>query len=133
MPPTELPGYYYDEIKKKYFKIQENHLAPPSSAYSRGAIERNAVLTLARKQKQDREQLEREQTIQHSKVLKHSSLGREIGCRKTGTGVRWDAWAKGLKRREALQVVVEVHYDMSQFIFDELTGSFVIAVGRRLM
>ncbi len=130
MPPTKLSGYYYDEVKKKYFKIQESH---PSSTYSRQAIKRETEFALARKRKQDREQLKREQTIQHPKVLDHSLLGREIGCRKDGTGVRWDAWAKGLERREALQIDVDGHYDISRFIFDELTGSFVIAADRRLM
>ena len=130
MPPTELPGYYYDEVKKKYFKIQENHLAPPSSTYSRKAVKRKIELALARKWEQDREQLEREQTIQHSKVVQHSLLGREIGCRRDGTVVRWDVWAEGLKMKEAVRL--ESH-DISQFIFDELTGSLIIASERRLM
>ena len=130
MPPTELPGYYYDEVKKKYFKIQENHLAPPSSNYSRRAVKRKTELALARKWEQDREQLEREQTIQHSKVLQHSLLGREIGCRRDGTVVRWDVWAEGLDRREALRLE---SCDISQFIFDEPTGSLIIAVDRKLM
>ena len=133
MPPTELPGYHYDETKKKYFKIQENHLVSPSFKYSRGAIKKEADFGLARKRKQDREQLEREQTIQQSKVLGHSLLGREIGCRKNGTAVRWDAWAKGLVRREALRSEIDDHHDISHFVFDELTGSFVFASGPILM
>ena len=133
MPPTELPGYHYDEAKKKYFKIQENHLASPSLKYSRERIKKEAEFALARKRKWDREQLEREQTIQQSKVLGHSLLGREIGCRKTGTAVRWDAWAKDLVRREALRIEIDDHHDISHFIFDELTGSFVFSIGRSLM
>ncbi len=130
MPPIELPGYYYDEVKKKYFKIQENHVVPPSSKYSKMRIKRETELALARKRQQDREQLEREQTIQHPKVLQHSLLTREIGCRRDGTVVRWDVWAEGLERREALRLN---SCDISQFIFDELTGSLIIAGDRRLM
>ena len=133
MPPNELPGYYYDEVKKKYFKIQENHLAPPGSNYSRTAIKRGTELALAREREQDREQLEREQTIQRSQLLQHSLLGRELGFRKDGTGVRWDVWADGLQRSKALQVEREGSDNISQFIFDELTGSLIIAADRRLM
>lgn len=133
MPPTELPGYHYDVTKKKYFKIQENQLAPPSSKYSRGELKKEAELALALKCERDREQLEREQTIQQSGTLRHSLLGREIGCRKNGTAVRWDVWAKGLGKREALRIETDYHQDISHFVFDELTGSFVCAMGHRLM
>lgn len=135
MPPYEVPGYYYDEVKNKYFKIQENHLAPPGSNHSREAIKRGTQLALARKREQVRDQLEREQTIQGSKLLQHSLLGRELGSRKDGTGMRWDVWAKELQRRESSQVEVEVDgpYEISRFIFDELTGSLIIASNWRLM
>ena len=133
MPPTELPGYHYDVAKKKYFKIQENHLASPSLQYSKEALKKEAEFALALKCKQDRERLEREQTMQQSRVLGHSLLGREIGCRKNGAAVRWDAWAKNLERREALRIETDYHQDISHFVFDELTGSFVCATGHRLM
>ena len=133
MPPNELPGYYYDEVRRKYFKIQENHLAPPGSNYSKTAIKRGTELALAQKREQDREEMEREQTIQRSQLLQHSLLGRELGFRKDGTGVRWDVWAAGLQRRKALQVEREGSDNISQFIFDELTGSLIIAADRRLM
>ena len=132
MAPTELPGYYYDEVKNKYFKIQENHLASPSLKHSRGALRKEAEFAVARNRKRDREQLEREQTIQQSRILGQSLLGREIGCKKHGAAVRWDAWAKGLVGEELLRKPGD-HDDISHFIFDELTGSFIFAVGKRLM
>ena len=133
MPPTELPGYYYDEAKKKYFRILENHAVPLSSNYSRSGIKRETELALARQRQQDRERLEREQTIQHSKVLQHSLLTREIDCRKDGRGVRWDVWAEGLERKEAFRVGIDNCCDITHFVFDELTGSLVIAGDCRLM
>ena len=42
MPAPELPGFYYDEAKRKYFKIQANHLAPDSSKYSQRSVQREA-------------------------------------------------------------------------------------------
>lgn len=35
MDGREIPGFYYDAAKKKYFKIQPNHLASTASQYSR--------------------------------------------------------------------------------------------------
>ena len=133
MPPNELPGYYYDEVRRKYFKIQENHLAPPGSKYSRTAIKRATELALTRERDHDCEQLAREQTIQRSLLLQHSLLGRELGFRNDETGLRWDLLADGLQRRKALQVEREGSDNISQFIFDELTGSLIIAADRRLM
>ena len=132
MPPYELPGYYYDEVKNRYFKIQESHLAPPGSNHSRGAIKRGTQLALARKREQDRDQLEREQTIQPSKLLQHSLLGRELGSRKDGTDMRWDVWAEELERRKAVQVGANGTDHISQFVLDELTGSLIVAGGSRL-
>lgn len=34
----EIPGFYFDEEKQKYFKIQPNHVAPKGSRYSKDAI-----------------------------------------------------------------------------------------------
>ncbi|PTU23463.1 hypothetical protein P175DRAFT_0515337 [Aspergillus ochraceoroseus IBT 24754] len=36
----EIPGFYYDPEKKKYFKIQANHKATPGSQYSNDAVKR---------------------------------------------------------------------------------------------
>ncbi len=35
----ELPGFYFDEEKQKYFKIQPNHVAPKGSRYAKDAID----------------------------------------------------------------------------------------------
>lgn len=34
----EIPGFYFDEEKQKYFKIQPNHVAPKGSRYAKDAI-----------------------------------------------------------------------------------------------
>ncbi|KAL1981019.1 hypothetical protein VTN96DRAFT_3243 [Rasamsonia emersonii] len=36
----QIPGFYYDPEKKKYFRIQANHLAPAGSQYSRDAVKK---------------------------------------------------------------------------------------------
>ncbi|KAK5088371.1 hypothetical protein LTR05_002589 [Lithohypha guttulata] len=37
-PRPEIPGYYFDTTRNKYFKIQPNHVAPPGTAHSRAAV-----------------------------------------------------------------------------------------------
>ncbi|KAJ5887552.1 hypothetical protein N7495_007593 [Penicillium taxi] len=36
----DIPGYYYDDAKKKYFKIQANHVAVSGAEYSTEAVKR---------------------------------------------------------------------------------------------
>ncbi|KAF7173522.1 hypothetical protein CNMCM5623_005754 [Aspergillus felis] len=39
----EIPGFYYDPDKKKYFKIQASHKAAPGAQYSKDAVKRKRV------------------------------------------------------------------------------------------
>lgn len=34
MPALELPGFYYDEAKRKYFKKQPHHVAASGSGHT---------------------------------------------------------------------------------------------------
>lgn len=45
----QLPGFYFDEEKKKYFKIQPNHIAPSNAKYSSSNVKHEQHL--AKKQK----------------------------------------------------------------------------------
>ncbi|KAE9372054.1 hypothetical protein N431DRAFT_544817 [Stipitochalara longipes BDJ] len=42
-PAREIPGYYYDKEKKKYFKIQPSGVAPPTSAYSQQDVKKRKL------------------------------------------------------------------------------------------
>jgi len=42
----EIPGFYFDEQKHKYYKIQPNHIAPKDSKYSREAVDIEKEATL---------------------------------------------------------------------------------------
>lgn len=37
---SQLPGFYFDENKRKYFKILPNHQAPQGAKYSKEAIKK---------------------------------------------------------------------------------------------
>lgn len=34
----QLPGFYFDENKRRYFKILPHHQAPPGAKYSKEAL-----------------------------------------------------------------------------------------------
>jgi len=43
--PREIPGYYYDAEKGKYFRIQPDHRAPPGAAHSSSAVAASKTAT----------------------------------------------------------------------------------------
>ena len=80
----EIPGFYYDEDKKKYFRIQANHLVPRDANYSKGKVKQK--MRQAKKQKlEDRKQVvRRRHTVKRNLILQHpvlggTGLGREHG------------------------------------------------------
>ncbi|KAF2711090.1 hypothetical protein K504DRAFT_466109 [Pleomassaria siparia CBS 279.74] len=90
MAQPELPGYYFDPVKKKYFKIQRTQDAPrQDSRYSQANISRQ------KKNDEDKEiaskslETRRKQTILRStrNPLLQASLARETGLKQCH--VRW--------------------------------------------
>lgn len=106
MPPA-LPGFYYDAEKKRYFKIQPNHVAAHGSAskYSKAALEKEAEEQREQKRRKLFEQRETKMKVKRSKVLE-SPLGggwgvtRELGVMELDRSTIMRAWAQGLHRME---------------------------------
>ncbi|KAL7799844.1 hypothetical protein V8C37DRAFT_365680 [Trichoderma ceciliae] len=69
--PAELPGYYYDPEKKKYFKIEKSQTAPSSAQWSSASVKRRKVASRAAEEASKREQL----TKNH---IKRSVLRRDV-------------------------------------------------------
>ncbi|KIW79688.1 hypothetical protein Z517_06302 [Fonsecaea pedrosoi CBS 271.37] len=84
--PAELPGYYFDAEKNRYFKIQPNHVAPSGSKYSRQAVRTEKIIRKAQQQDELQHQLKLTQTVTRSRLLQHPLLvfDRRLGnMRKT--------------------------------------------------
>lgn len=93
----EIPGYYYDSDKKRYFKIEAGKTAPQTAAWSaenvkRRKLEENIVAVTQKRLK------ESEGHINRSSVLAEPLMGgfflRELGQIPRDTQVA--SWAKGL-------------------------------------
>ena len=127
MPPA-LPGFHYDAEKKKYFKIQPNHVAAHASArkYSEAALKKEAEEQREQKRRRLFEQRERKMKLQRSKVLA-SPLGggcgltRELGLTKPDSAMVMRAWAQALQRKEVSGFRCQ-DGGSGTFVFDTATG-----------
>ncbi|EKG11267.1 hypothetical protein MPH_11611 [Macrophomina phaseolina MS6] len=71
MDPPDLPGFYYDRDKKKYFKIQASNKLPVGAKYSTEAVKREHTETNKRKRQEEHDDRVRKQTVKRSVVLPH--------------------------------------------------------------
>ena len=87
MERGSIPGYYFDEEKKKYFKITANHVAPPKAKYSKSNVKREHREKKKRKVEGEQEVKRHRQTVRPSRILERSvstggiGLQRELGRR----------------------------------------------------
>ncbi|KAH6622867.1 hypothetical protein F5144DRAFT_656663 [Chaetomium tenue] len=105
----EIPGFYYDTTKRKYFRIEDARTAPSGAAWSAPNVKRRAVE--AKEDKARRERRRREKgRVRRARVLSLREgplvgglLGREaVGGLVTGGEVVARAWAAGLKAKGSL-------------------------------
>ncbi|PGH23159.1 hypothetical protein AJ80_02793 [Polytolypa hystricis UAMH7299] len=125
-----------DTEKKKYFKIQANHLAPARSKYTQQAVSDEKKHSLKRKRLAVREQRRCAETIKRSRALNHPLVGRFSLERETGnypsrssSPQREEICAK-LFRRERLVDSCWNGKDLpvSKFVRDTRTGSIFMGV-----
>lgn len=83
MDGREIPGFYFDKEKKKYFKIQNPHtVPPPGSKYSLENVRKEQKKEKALKDEAARLSKCRKETVvrKYSRdFLTRASLDREIG------------------------------------------------------
>ncbi|KAJ5820376.1 hypothetical protein N7474_005967 [Penicillium riverlandense] len=76
----EIPGFYYDPEKKKYFKIQANHAAPPGAQYSKEAVKRKRTEQEKRQKRVHLAQRSAREKVKTAAFLDHplNNVPREI-------------------------------------------------------
>ncbi|PGH18862.1 hypothetical protein AJ79_00275 [Helicocarpus griseus UAMH5409] len=135
--PREIPGYYYDPEKKKYFKIQANHAAPSGSKYTRDAIKSRQEKSLKRKRFEEHTQRVSKEKIKRSDLL-HCPLGgallqRESGSLPTSRGLvaqrRGEACARLLSRNRLVDTTRwGCGFPVSTFARDPWSGNLLVAI-----
>ncbi|KAG6304956.1 hypothetical protein E4U45_000898 [Claviceps purpurea] len=97
----EIPGYYYDTTRKKYFKIENSHTAPSQAPWSADSVKKRRVEDLSRDAAR-----KKAQTLKRH--IKRHALRRDLVCgnllRRETEGdpavperdTRCAAWASGV-------------------------------------
>lgn len=127
--PQAIPGFYYDEVRKKYFKVQPSHVAPQGSKYSEDAVKREAKTqllqqtALAVKEQNQRERFVRSR-IYHHPLGGRLSLQREIGNMMADNGSNMASWAMGLSKRVCVESD-HLPYSAACLVSDDDTRSLI--------
>lgn len=120
MEPRTLPGFFWDPLKKKYFKIQPNHIAP-DSRYSAGAIE-DSKLELQTLQEEEKKRIKaRRQLLKHDYRIHdpRTTLQYQLGGHGPGstTSVVAEYYGASISSRRVLQEA-----SIPQFALDPKSG-----------
>ncbi|KAJ5336720.1 hypothetical protein MYU51_005813 [Penicillium brevicompactum] len=77
----ELPGFYYDEVKRKYFKIQANHQASQQAKYTQDDVKRRKLDTAESQRAAAMNDRQTKERVRRSRLLTSSSnrLLEELG------------------------------------------------------
>ncbi|KAJ9141982.1 Plasma membrane ATPase [Pleurostoma richardsiae] len=103
---SEIPGYYFDPERNRYFKIERNQTAPAGASWSATAVKRRKVEDKeATKAKKQLELIK--SRIQRAKLLAEPSTGgflqRELGA--SVPDLTEAIWAKGLRDKGEIPFV----------------------------
>ncbi|KAJ5167724.1 uncharacterized protein N7482_003318 [Penicillium canariense] len=79
----DIPGFYYDPEKKKYFKIQANHVAPAGAQYSQESVKRKRNEQEKEEKRAHVSRRVARETVRKPSFLHHPLVGadREIRAR----------------------------------------------------
>ncbi|KAK4156682.1 plasma membrane ATPase [Chaetomidium leptoderma] len=108
----EIPGFYYDSTKRKYFRIEDSRTAPAQAAWASKNVKRRAAEE--REEERKRERLGREAgRVKRARVMDVPLLGgllaRETGGGVVGGGRAGEmllvrAWAGGLREKGSVDL-----------------------------
>ena len=153
-----IPGYTFDEVKGKYFKIIPNHIATSAGMHTAAAVTREREMSLVslpdasayspltgnlqhlqrqaiRRTRIDKELIKRSAVVQRSSastgLMGHE---RERGAYDSQMGDVWrQTWANGLELTPFIQRLIppgeaQSARDIRHFVLDEASGAVVYAL-----
>lgn len=83
----EIPGFYYDQVRNKYFRVQPDHRAPSGAAHSKSAIKAKQEATALEQTRTKRQDRERKGRIQRQDASRFTSLSLSIRIGRNPRGV----------------------------------------------
>ncbi|KAK5661504.1 hypothetical protein OQA88_11408 [Cercophora sp. LCS_1] len=105
MNPIEIPGYYYDAAKKRYFKIERDGTTPLTAEWAASNVKRRRKEEAEQADVRKRKDLRLQRRVKRAGLVERSLVGgalkRELGVRNAETagedGVK--GWAAGLREK----------------------------------
>jgi hypothetical protein len=105
----EIPGFYYDPGKKKYFAIQANHKSAPGSQYSQDVVKRKRADEEKRQrkarlvQRYEKEKIKRATCLQNPLIQVQREVGSLPVSRLVEQEQRGLAYASHFRRKQLHQ------------------------------
>lgn len=97
MNRASIPGFYFDDVKGKYFKIQASHLVPQGAKYSRGNIKQENRKAKKRKTEDQKQIKLHQHSVKRNPVLQNAITGGTGLSREHGTATE----SSNLDRQDA--------------------------------
>lgn len=128
--PTEIPGYYFDASKNRYFKIQANHIARGSSSstatkYSRQAVNAEKLINKTNQRERRLKASKAAEKVKRSTLSNHSLLdfGWRLGDKsRTPAEVVKNFYATTLS---GCGIYTGPRWPCGRFAFEHTTGNLL--------
>ncbi|KAH8691129.1 hypothetical protein BGW36DRAFT_387733 [Talaromyces proteolyticus] len=137
MSGREIPGFYWDTEKRKYFRIQANHVAPTGSKYSKEAVTQQKYDVEQQRRRANIERRIQKERVKRSRSLRHTINGitTEV-CDKPTPGFvlrsyRGEIFASQLQPRQLCNFNDIVQGGtVADFTRHEETGALILGIDR---
>ncbi|KAJ5721856.1 uncharacterized protein N7483_009790 [Penicillium malachiteum] len=138
MSPPNLPGFYWDPEKKKYFKIEANHAASSSSSYSTDRVKRKrddeekAVERKIFDQRVANERIRRSSLVSHPFTTAQRELGIQQPNQTVTQGQICQTYLHGLEKKHlyTFDRPWKKEYHVGQIVRIPETGTLITAGNR---
>ena len=127
MNGREIPGYYFDAEKNKYFKIQAHHKVPSGAKYSTSTVN-HVRAAEQRDRKAVDDAIERKQTlVKRSSVLQHAGVAGIGLSRETADDVilRRRSLLDTRARAHGSRLIIDWERNWERLIGKDIVSSFV--------
>ena len=127
--PADLPGYYFDAAKNRYFKVQANHVAPSGAPYSRQAIKAEKLIQKTKQQEAASRLSKDASTVKRSNLLRHPLLifDRRLGnLQKNCVSSAAEYYAASLNENEV--AMPGIRNCSGRFAVEEISGRLFAGV-----
>ncbi|OPB39737.1 hypothetical protein A0O28_0095840 [Trichoderma guizhouense] len=117
--PREIPGFYYDAERRRYFAIENSHTAPASAQWSSASVKRRRLETQAAEEAAQQEELIEnhvKRSVLTNDVATSGLLARELGTSSTAGMLETEEvaaalWAQGVTDKGSIAFGMSRNYD----------------------